>query len=247
MVRDEADIIGPVIGHMLGQVDEILALDNGSVDGSGGIMRDLGIEVIVDDEAAYYQSRKMSWLAKEAARRGTEWVVPFDADECWYSPHGRIGDVLASLTDCSVVVAPIYNHRPTGIDPDTPNPLTRMGWRGRSPLPLHKVACKPSLPVTIATGNHTADYEARRVATDDLLVVRHYPYRSAEQFVSKARNGAQALAATTLPEDAGKHWRDYGSLLDAHGPEALHSVFREHFWTADPTTDPSLIYDPCPM
>lgn len=241
LVRDEADIIAETVGHMLGQVDHVIVLDNGSVDGTREILDELGVEVIDDREPAHYQSRKASWLAAEAASRGADWVLPFDSDELWLSPHGRIADVLS---DCPATVADaaLYNHVATGHDP-AGTPVERMGWRTRDPLGLPKVACRPSLPVTIAEGNHAAHYPQIEIARG-LLEVRHYPYRSADQFLSKVRNGAAALAATDLPESVGEHWRMYGRMLGEHGPDAVRDWFRKHFYTPDPTADPSLIYDP---
>lgn len=234
VVRDEADIIEHTVRHMLTQVDAVTVLDNGSVDGTREILDALPITVL-DDSEPHYQSRKMSQLAAQAQ---ADWVVPFDADEWWYSPRGRIADVLADLPG-AVAPAAIYNHYVTGHDPEEPNPIKRMGWREREPLPLHKAACRPALRVTITEGNHSAHYPSQAPAWD-LLELRHYPYRSAAQMIRKARNGAAALAATDLPEDVGKHWRDYGRLTD----EQLTETFYGHFFTADPTTSSKLIFDP---
>jgi len=61
---------------------------------------------------------------------------------------------------------------------------------------------------------------------------------------AKAINGAEAYAATDLPDDIGRHWREYGRIAAENGEEALHDVFRRWFWVADPGDD--LIYDPVP-
>ncbi len=246
-VKDEADIIGATVAHMLTQVEHVIVEDNGSTDGTLDTLYGLDVEVLHDPTIGYYQSAAMSRLARIASREhDATWVVPFDADECWYSPHGRIADVLAEHPTAAIATAALYDHVATAADPDERDPLKRIGWRRREPTPLPKVACRPALPATIHQGNHGADYGAAGTV-DGLLVVRHFPYRSAEQFVSKVRNGAAAYAATDLPEDAGKHWRDYGRLLDSGGPEAIGDVFRAWFWSASPETDPSLIFDPAPV
>jgi glycosyltransferase involved in cell wall biosynthesis len=243
MVKDEADIVEHTVSRMCDQVDHVIVLDNASTDGTRDILDRLDVEVIDDPELAYNQADKMTALAALAAERRADWVIPFDADEAWYSPFGRIADVLVENSDASIVTAELYDHVATAEDPAGPNPLQRIGWRRRSPGKLPKVACRPVVPARIHQGNHGADYGA---TVGGLLVIRHFPYRSAEQFVTKARNGAAAINATNLPADQCAHWRQYGALLDTHGPEALHDVFRQWFWSPNPGGDDSLIFDPCP-
>lgn len=241
LVRDEEDIIGATAAHMLTQVDHVMVLDNNSIDSTRTILLDLGVEVIPDPEPGYFQSQKMSALAARAARAGADIVVPFDADEFIYSPFGRIADVLNDHPEVAIFTADPYDHVPTAEDPATGDPLTRMGWRRRERTPLRKVACRPSLPVTIHQGNHGCDYGTLRTL-DELLVVRHYPLRSVEQMIRKARNGGQAYAATTLPADIGAHWRQWNMLTDGQ----LADVFRTYYWSSDPREDESLIFDPAP-
>jgi glycosyltransferase involved in cell wall biosynthesis len=245
--KDEADIIGATVAHMLTQVDQVIVEDNGSTDGTLDILAGLDVVVLHDPTVGYWQSAAMSRLAALAGRTyDADWVIPFDSDEVWYSPHGHIADVLADFPDDAIATADLYDHVATGLDPAEPDPAKRIGWRRREAAPLPKVAVRPNLPVTIAQGNHSATFPDVR-SVDGLLVVRHFPYRSVDQFVSKVRNGAAAYAATDLPEDAGAHWRRYGRLLDSGGPDALAEVFRAWFWSADPVSDPTLIYDPSPI
>jgi glycosyltransferase involved in cell wall biosynthesis len=247
MVKDEADIIGESLRLMAREVDALIVADNASSDGTRDILadltRELPLTVLDDPEVGYFQSRKMSALAARAAAAGADVVVPHDADERWYSPFGRLGDVLGDHPAASVFPAAVYDHVATGHDP-AGDPITRMGWRRATPIPLAKVACRPLVPVVIHQGNHGADYGA---TLDIGLVVRHFPYRSADQFIRKVRNGSAAYALTDLPESVGAHWRGYGRILEERGADALaDEVFRRHFWVADPTRDPRLIYDPSP-
>ncbi len=249
MVKDEGDVVEGTMLRMLGQVDAVIVADNGSTDGTREILDELAashpLQVRDDPEVGYYQSQKMSALAAEAARQGASFVVPFDADEVWHSPQGRVADVLADQAPTlAVAAAPILNYvAAADDDPDLP-PLERLRWRRREALGLPKVACRAALPVTIEQGNHGAHWPTEIV--HGLLEVHHFPYRSAEQFLSKVRNGAAAYEATDLPRSTGQHWREYGELLEREGPEAVEAWFRQHFLIDDPTSDPELILSPCP-
>jgi glycosyltransferase involved in cell wall biosynthesis len=245
MVKDEADIIEATVRHMLTQVDSVVVADNGSTDGTRDILASLPVVLLDDLDPAYYQSAKMTELARKVA--DGDWVVPFDADEVPYSIHGRLADVLGALPPfCMVAEAEVYDHVPTAVDPPEPNPVARMRWRRPTRLPLPKIACRARPDLVIATGNHGAAYDSPGLTYRDVFTVRHFPYRSAEQFVRKARNGARAYALTDLPESAGAHWRGYGRILEEQGEEALASVFREWFWSADPE-GAGLLWDPAPV
>lgn len=245
-VRDAEDIIGAVVEHMLTQVDRVIVADNLSTDGTRAILGALPVEVVDDPDPAHYQGRKMTALAHRAAVEGATWVVPFDADEVWYSPFGRIAEVLKDVApQWLVATANLYDHVPTALDPENPNPIRRIHWRRAEPGPLRKVACRVRDDLRIDDGNHQAFYDGGATVFPGRLVVRHFPYRSPEQFVNKARMGAAALAVTDLPESVGKHWRDYGRLLETFGSGILEDVYREHFWSADPEAD-GLVYDPAP-
>ena len=245
-VRNAADIIGPVVRHMLTQVDAVIVADNLSDDGTRDILDSLPVTVVDDMEPAHWQGAKQTFLAHMArTQMDADWVVPFDADEIWYSPFGTIREVCDQAAgEFAVLTADLYDHVPTDEDdPKQPDPVCRIGWRRRMPNPLHKVTARVLPTLTIREGNHGADFgpfEARELP--GRLIVRHYPYRSPEQFIAKARMGSAALALTTLPENIGQHWRDYGRLTD----EQLSDTFREHFFAADPQRRDDLIFDPAP-
>jgi hypothetical protein len=247
MVKDEADVVASTVAHMLGQVDHVIVADNGSTDGTRDILAELDVELIDDPDPAYYQANKMTVLARRASDAGADWVVPFDADEIWYCPHAdTIAEYLAPIErQWLTVTADLYDHVATAEDPDELDPVRRIRWRRRNPAPLPKVAVRCRDDLAIHQGNHGASYAGGTTSLDG-LVVRHFPYRSAEQFVSKARNGAAAYKATTLPVTVGQHWRQYGALIEAHGDEVGHDIFRQWFWSPDPGADESLILDPCP-
>jgi len=246
MVRDEADVIAGTLRHMADEVDWLLVADNGSTDGTREILDDLEDELpltIFDDpDPAYYQSAKMTALAADAAARGAVWVVPFDADELWYSAH-RIRDVLPGQPE-PIAVARLFNHLATAVDVDDPDPFVSMVWRQPQAAPLAKVAFRWEPGAVIAQGNHGVTLPSGGAGIPS-LEIRHFPARSAAQFTRKGLNGAAAYAATNLPPSEGAHWRSYGHLVETRGPGVLAEVFREHWWYLSPT-DAGLVRDPAP-
>lgn len=239
MVKDEADIVRESVGRMAEICDVVVVADNGSTDGTWDILTRLPILLLKDNDPAYFQSDKMSRLAWLAGARGADWVVPFDADELWCGTHGfRIGDVLAEVDPAiRVLTADLYDYVATGMDPDLPDPVARMEYRRREPSTMQKVACRYLDGLVIEQGNHSARYpDGLALIEAGLLIVRHYPYRSAEQMTRKARNGAAAYAAAgdQLPADLGAHWRAWGQMLDEKGDEAVGDVFRTWYWRLDP-------------
>ena len=136
--------------------------------------------------------RTSGLLARAAARAGASWVVPFDADEIWLAPSGSVVEWLDGC-DAAVVQAPMFNHVPTTTDDlSEPDPVRRLRWRKTQPNRLHKVAFRAQRRARVAYGNHGVSRSGTRTAG---LQIRHFPYRSEEQFVRKLRQGAAALGA----------------------------------------------------
>jgi hypothetical protein len=253
MVRDEADIIGATIEHLAAEgVDGIVLANNGSKDhtwgNAYGAAQQAGVELrmVEDPEVGYYQSRKMTKLAAWAHDLGASWIIPFDADELWYSTdEHRLADTLRNLRpDVGVVQARLWNHFATALDLDDPLPFRSMVYRHEDAGALPKVAFRWHPDAVILQGNHGVEHPGRVVTAG--VELRHFPYRSFEQFCRKARNGAQAYAATDLGVDVGAHWRQYGELLERHGVDALREVWERWYWFLSPT-DGHLVHDPAPF
>jgi hypothetical protein len=249
MVKDEADVVEGMIRHLFDEaIDGMVIADNLSSDGTRDLLHDLADEfplTVVDDlEPAYLQSEKMSALATAAGDQGATWIVPVDADELWVFQGDRLGLELEAC-QADVVAADLLQYFPSAVDPAGDSPFETIVWRQPAPAPLPKVAFRYEPGAVIHQGNHGVTLPSGGRVTEGLQI-SHFPYRSAEQFVRKARNGAAAYRATDLPEDVGAHWRGYGDILDRLGEEALHDVFRQYFWNLSPA-DAGMVLDPAPF
>lgn len=264
LVRDEVDIIETTIRHLLAQVDYVMVADNMSQDGTTEILRELEtehddqLEVFRDEEVAYYQAVKTTNMAHQATARGFDWVLPCDADEIWYANGRRVSELLDGVApDIVVVEARLFNHIPSAQDPPQwetvvtsdnvmrkreVGPIARIGWRQREHQQLPKVAarCRPDLQ--ILAGNHGARTSGTGRHGDG-LIIRHFSWRTADQYLRKIRNGVEAYAATNLDEETGLHWRMWADRSD----DDIREHFRTWFWSADPESDHTLIYDPAPV
>jgi len=217
MVRDEADVIGYTVEHLLAEgIGRVLIADNGSVDGTGEILRDLGkalpVTVVHDRLVPYEQGVKMTRLARCAAAAGAAWVIPCDADELWYSPDGRpLAEVLRTA-ECGVAVAPMWNQLPgDDDDPTEPNPYLRMRSRAEASEGVVKVAFRAHPWARLVPGNHAVRHPGKR---EQLLAIRQVPWRSPDQIARKCSQGAVALAESHLPADFGRHWHEFANLTD---------------------------------
>lgn len=102
-VRNEADLIATTIRHHFNEgFDYLFVVDN---DSSDGTVRELERLAAADKRLrfsshhsnAFRQSEIVTALARQAARSGATWIVPFDADEFWHAPGG-LASALRSVT-----------------------------------------------------------------------------------------------------------------------------------------------------
>jgi Glycosyl transferase family 2 len=253
-VKDEVDIIEPVLRHLAWHVDEIFVGDVGSTDGTREILAeiDLPISALDEEDGAHYQGARMTELAEAAREAGHRWALACDADEVWYSPDGRpISAFLGGLApDVKLVRALIFNHFPTSLDPhprEEPNPIKRIAYKqpDHAPAQWAKVAVRLVPGLAIGEGNHSAYLPMVGTETTG-LELRHFSWRSEVQYVRKIANGYRALALTDLPESTGQHWRMHGSPDDPEFEARVRSCFRDVFFSRSPLAD-GLVHDPAPL
>jgi hypothetical protein len=213
-VKDEADILGRTIAHLLDQgVHRILVIDNGSTDGTAALLADLAtsapVTVIDDALFAYYQDIRMTRLARAAAACGAGWVLPFDADEIWVAPGHRHLAAFFAANPTPVVKAALHNHVPQPTDGDHPDPVQRITHWTAAPVGRSKVAFRAWPLAAVAMGNHAV---ARPGRVGGGLRVHHFPYRSFEHFCAKVPAGLASLDATTYGDQVGSHLRREAEL-----------------------------------
>lgn len=255
MVKDSEDIIYHTLLHQAEEgLSGIIVADNMSTDNTRkeiekaqDVLKGSPCQIIVieDNEAGYYQSRKMTELARRANALGADWILPFDDDELFFACD-TIANFLNTLPDhVNVVQADLYNHFGSGLDPQGLIPFQNMGWRQKEKGALPKVAFRYHKHAIIGQGNHSVQIPAEQTVKG--LEIRHFPYRSWEQFKRKALNGAAAYKATDLPENMGQHWRQYFQQIEKWGDDVVRKeVFEKYFWHFSPVEN-GLILDPAPF
>lgn len=255
MVRDELDILPYTLRRMMRQLDHLIISDNRSIDGTrewlAEFAADNAVTVLHDDDPAYFQSEKMTHLAYLAKDMGADWVIPFDADEVW------VGLEHLQEVDATVVQVHLYNHVPTDLDERggeiigalLHDPWVRINYLRPKPGPLPKVCFRPLTGFVLDQGNHSVHFPGPVDPTFmNEMHIRHMPYRTPEQMIRKALNGAEAYAAAgdSLPYSMGQHWRDYANLVESQGEDALIEVFYTWFFSRDPDNE-GLVFSPCPI
>lgn len=144
------------------------------------------------DERHHEQQAWTDKLARTAAGTlGADWIIPFDADEFWYAPYAK--NIRAALeavpTDEQKLTAKLWHH----------NDWLRKVIPAE---PLPKVAYRWSPDAHIAPGNHDVTLPG---GLPNVLAVRHYQYRSFEQFCAKVRERNRTLAPEGRARGDGVH------------------------------------------
>lgn len=251
MVRDEADVVGFTLAHLLAEgVDHVIVADNLSTDDTSRILslyaQGNRVTVLPDEDPAYEQAQKMSRLAHMAYGMGATWVLPVDADEVPYCPTGETLAQFFGRCDGDIVEIVGYDHIVTDLDDlAVANPFLRIAHRRVERQRLPKVAFRSHPSAQLEMGNHGVQIPGTPTTVGG-LELRHYQYRSLEQATRKLRQGKAAYDATDPTSYVGlnyrrgmfgTHWSE-GAALDDLGLAA---------WWESLCNEPGLICDPAPV
>lgn len=217
MVKDEIDIIEYNIEYLQTQdIDHIFISNNLSTDGTKEKLLELAqiydnITVNDDNEFAYYQPDKMNEWISICYKMGADIIVPIDADEIWYSRvEGKTLGKVLKQSEYDIFAAETIDFIPTENDLPNKNPIKSMVYKKCNSDSFPSVAFRKYPGSFLEIGNHNIlNHPGKRI--EGLIGIRHYQYRSFEQFRKKVLNGKRVYDNTTYPEYMGSHWRTLGA------------------------------------
>jgi SAM-dependent methyltransferase len=271
MVKNEQDIIEPMLRHNAALLDALIVLDNGSVDDTRTIAlalaRELG-NVVVTDSAkfGYTQGERMTRLLHAAqSAYFADFVLFLDADEFIGATNRTTFHAeLAKIPPGGFGAIAWRNFVLTDDTPiaDPPNGLTHR--RVAEALPVYKTVLRldgvfqPDL--VVGRGSHAVTRLGTPLSGVILpdLPLWHFPIRGHAQLTAKALVGWLAcLAANPRAAETSEsyHWRGmYQRIVDGPGfnPADLRTLSLHY---ADPSyafglsqpPDPPTIHDPPPI
>jgi hypothetical protein len=202
LVRDEADVVDAQLAyHLHAGVDEVIAMDNASTDGTTEILeryeRTGRLRLIPEPSDEMRQDEWVTRMARlAAAEHGADWVLHADADEFWWPRGGSVKEVLATVPQRYGVVRGCWRHFLPRPD-DGAFFAERMTVRLATPAhpgdketifhAHQKVAHRASDEVEIERGNHNAEAPGLEpLRAWHPLEVLHFSFRSVAQLERKA-------------------------------------------------------------
>ena len=229
LCRDEADILESMLGFHLEQgVDQIIATDNGSVDGSLEILqrfeRSGQLTLLEEAEHTHDQAIWVSRMARMAAAMGADWVINSDADEFWCSNKGNLKNVFETIPEhVDALSVKRSNYLPPRRNPNHQKRKHRVSTlreqhsKTSDGLPLPPKVCHRGDPhVQIGDGNHrvSSNNKTWSVEPSKEITILHYPVRSLNQLERKIRQGTEALRRNQrVGPGVGKSWKE---IYDNH-------------------------------
>jgi glycosyltransferase involved in cell wall biosynthesis len=205
----EVDIIAASVLHLYRQgVERIYAAD-ASTDGTYELLKALNVDVERDTETCHRQPYWTGRLAERAMSEGADWIVPFDADEFWFSADGaRLANTLEAVPrNVTKLYGPMWHYQD-------------FEWRQPEPKPWPKVIVRAQPGVTFANGNHNATLHGDTMT--GAVEIREVQYRGFRHFARKIKERTATLDPT-LPAGEGTHQTQYAGWSEIE----LEPVWKE--------------------
>jgi hypothetical protein len=210
MVRDDADVIGATMRHLLEQgVDRMLVEVGPSVDGTCDVVDEVareageGVVTVYDDpDPVNRQVMVMNRLLGRAVEEGATWAIPWDADEWIYATGG--GTVREALSVLAPDVDKLYLRHYQHVD-----------WNSRhvEPNRLRKVVFRARPGQHLVVGNH--EVTSSGAGIEGVLDLRELCYRSYDHWKAKFRaRNANLDPVVAADPTAGLHHRRLAGLSE---------------------------------
>jgi hypothetical protein len=234
---NEADIIGQVVGDLVGQGIAVHVLDDGSTDGTLAALESLRTTGLVTTEhldapMAPDGTSGHSWTAtlsrKETLARqlDTDWVIHHDADEFRESPWRQMslanGIALVDRLGYNAINFALLNFWPTHdrYDPAVDIRTAFTHYEPGGSFDALQVKCWKKAPDIdlVSSGGHDAQFAGRRVFPVPFLL-RHYPVRGQAHGLRKVLDERQTRFSAA---ERAKGWH-----VQYAGIDRRHNFLRE--------------------
>lgn len=229
MIRNDADIVEPFVRHALRLLDHLFIIVHSPHDGTGEILsalhaEGLALTLVLDNEPAFLQGERLTWLAREAyAVTKPDFTFPLDADEFIVpSERDKIESALSALpADAPAGRIRLRTFVPTSDDAvGESHPLRRIGHRIRNPESVSKVVLGRGFALDRALVLDHGNHGLLRIGAGENqlplsmlreIALAHYPVRTAAQVINKTIIGYLAHLAAGRPDveeqRLATHWR----------------------------------------
>jgi len=233
LVRDEVDILEKnICFHLNSGVDKIVAIDNGSVDGTKEVLEKYHqkglLEYWIINKHTYEQDKWVSGMAKKAKDMGATHILHCDADEFWYAKKG-LKKSIENMGD--VLYVPVRNILPPLIGEQNIKFLKRFKYEVIKTRPVEgnveerkssrllfyeypkKIITRSSL-VKVGYGNDTVISQKKlETSVSSDICIFHFPIRSYKQFEQKVINGGSSYINNPKQNPSiGWHWKSWYKL-----------------------------------
>ncbi len=259
-ILNEADIVEAFVRHTAAFVDHHVFLDNGSIDGTLEILRNLagegiGITVHQIHSRSYIEAAAGTFLYRRAVEEhGGDWVLFLDTDEFIDDREldlplrEYLARFAAENPDFSCLSVRLRDYHIT--PDDAPHTIVPCRMTQCSPLTNNtKVIVRSNLldrRVEIQPGSHGAKIDGGQNCpsfAEDKLRYAHYPTRSPYQWIFKSVSGWAKILASGPERIRTGHSTHYRETFERMRIEPA-KLLRNRAFTDTLTTRPGLTHDP---